>query len=171
VELAAIREAAGGALAELDRVSNEIEIFFMNVEPHFVTVSEDLAEHRDVLKARDALWRTISEQRSAMEVAVARQAALGAGPIARRDPQLHAEYQAALRALGELRMRAFADLIDETQKRTVALDRDLAGYSSAVLGNALRAALQQVLADTRERRAEELADVRERLSALLVVAR
>jgi hypothetical protein len=167
VEQAAIRQAAGAGLAELDRISNEIEIFFLEIEPEYVTVSEALSEHRDLVEARDELWRFISEKRTAMEQAIARGSGLSAAQaIARSDPELYADLQSVLRELTDLRIAAFADLQAATQGQVLSLE--LEGYTSAVLGNALRTVHARSQYDCRSRRDALTAPVRARLETLLV---
>lgn len=165
-----IREAGGFAVSELDRISNEMELFFLQVEPEYVTVSEALADHRSIAKARDELWRFITEKRADMEQAVARVSSFsGAQAIAQADPELFLDFQAGLRALGELRSETFMELVTATQREILSIGLESEVNSSAYLGNQLRGAHYPVLSNYRDEQGALIEPLRQRLETLLGV--
>lgn len=134
------RAAAGLALAEFRRIDDEMMLFFHNVEPAYVAVSKALGEHKDVIRARDALWRKISDERAEMERRVTDGARReGFAALALASPKCHAAVERQLDdASFDRRSVVFAQLVLATQREVLGMEDELAGYTSAVLGNRLR---------------------------------
>ncbi|HVS10546.1 MAG TPA: hypothetical protein VMS76_11795 [Planctomycetota bacterium] len=141
------RAGAGQAIAEFRRLDNEVLLFFHNVEPAYVRVSEALGEHRDLARARDALWLAISEERAEMERRIADGARReGYAALALRHPRCHTAVEGQLKdASFQQRSAVFARLAEATQDEVLGMADEMAAYTSAELGNRLRRAHRTAL--------------------------
>lgn len=136
---AEIRGTLGAALGETNLLDAELELFFLEVKPLYVAASEIVVEGEDrataIQKARDFLWRDISELRVSMERRVLEATSQNAA-LAKVRLGVQEKFDAFRQEHKDLRAEAVETLLIEAQK-TLRLS-GIAAEFSAEIGNALR---------------------------------
>ena len=143
-----VRHAAALTLAKLERLQELTLWYYDEIQPLFVQTSESLAENRDIVKARDALWRQLDEARIKAVNRVHEE------QIEQAYTELYGyyphAYEVLTQAIAKLKSRdesLFKDFQGQTESDVFSLrDGDSMrlkpDYQSAELGNALRATAQ-----------------------------
>ncbi len=165
---AQVRVGAGEALSELSRIDREVQLFFLKIEPEYVTISSELGIHKDVLLARDALWQKMSSARATMEDSIESVSPRGAQfNLAVRHRDTYVRLQKTYRLLGDLRTATAARLIEEAQAEILPFENKLADYNSAILGNALRNSHSKIVMTYKDVYAEIVEGVVPQLESIL----
>ncbi len=134
-----VRYAASMALTKLDRWQLLNLSLFQELQPVFVEVSEKLDEQYDAIKARDYLWKKINIQRSSISKKVLDEqiytAYIG---LLSHFPDSREKFQTLFDKLIEIESLNSERLLSETEKNVLSFKDKKTGYTTAVLGNALR---------------------------------
>lgn len=138
---AEIRTELGRVLREIAQMEAELKLFFISVEPRYVTASEIAmsddrdVESQDAEKARDFIWREIPIARSKMEERILAASAQSNG-LAIAGINIQTEYEDYIEQHTNLRLQAYAELSQVTQ--AALHDSSKNATYSAEIGNALR---------------------------------
>lgn len=167
-EAGRVRAAAATTLVKLERWQELQRSMYHELQPVYVETSEMLAVRYDVIAARDHLWKQINAQR----VRVAGRVLDAAIETAYVDlfayyPRIRRSFLAAIAKLKQSEAHAAAALLHDTQAAVMSFEGKQAGYTSAMLGNELRAAAAPVEEDFLKRCDATLAPIRDELYSLI----
>ena len=136
----AARVAAARVIAQLDRAARLRVAIYTNLLPEFIDLSRALETDFNPIAARDKLWRDVHvASANAAQTLLDERIATAYVDLVAYHPLIREEYVAAFAALE----RESADTVDAfliaTQKKLLALEKDEDKYTSAIVGNLLRA--------------------------------
>lgn len=162
------REAAGRAIAGLDRWIALQHSLRSDLQPIIISVSETLRDTRDEARARDQLWREVIAAYAAVERRVAtEQLSTGYESLLIYSPGSRRIYLETYASLREAARRNVWAIVEEGQEAIFSLNEEDRPHS-AILGNALRAIVIRHF-ENLERRSYELS-IRARLHFCSIVA-
>jgi hypothetical protein len=140
-----VRTAAAKTLAKLERWQALQKSLYSELQPAYVETSEMLSKDFDVIKARDSLWKTINAQRVRISDRILSESIETAYvDLFAYYPSIRAKFLAAIAQLNESEDVATSKLLRDTQAAVMSFEGKKDGYSSAMLGNALRYAAAPV---------------------------
>lgn len=134
-----IRNACATVLGKLERWQELSLSLFENAQPLYIETSEMVARNRNVIQARDYLWKRLTLARNALRQAIlAEKLELAYTDLYSYSPKLVDAFMAVLGELKQLESEAYVDFLEKTQQNVLDYASHLSGYTSAMLGNDLR---------------------------------
>jgi hypothetical protein len=150
----AARGAAARVVAQLDRAARVRVAVYANLLPEFIDLSRALETAFDPIAARDRLWRDMHvASANAAQTLLDERIATAYVDLVGFHPRIREAYVAAFAAIERESANTVDAFLIATQKKLLALEKDEDKYTSAIVGNLLRAeATKQSdkLADTLE---------------------
>lgn len=135
-----VRDAAAKAISQLDRWRQVELSLYDSLQPAFVETSEMLQQDFNVVKARDHLWRTIGAEVSKVRSKTSDdQIGIGYLDALSYAPKTRTPFLAAFERLQEIERSTVEKLLTTTQNDVLSFRGRQNEYTSAMLGNALRA--------------------------------
>lgn len=139
-----VRAAAAKTLTKLERWEELSLALFLECQPLFVKVSEDLAKKFDLKAARDFLWRELhSVYLNIMQNIRAEEIETAYADLYVYHPEARNIFHDSLQQLKEAQEQTFTELLAKTQE-TIMAAGEKKKYQTAELGNTLRAAAARV---------------------------
>lgn len=136
-----VRTAAAKTLAKLERWQGLQRSMYSELQPVYVETSEMLAKRFDVIAARDYLWKQINAQRVRIAARVLDEGIETAYvDLFAYYPSVRESFLSAVAKLKEGEETAASKLLRNTQTAVMSFNGKKVGYSTAMLGNALREA-------------------------------
>lgn len=158
-----VRAAAAQALTKLDRWQALYLSVFLELQPDYVETSELLAKEFNVTKARDHLWKTINSRMAKVDARVIdEQLKTAYVDVLAHFPALRGPFIGAFEKLEPALQRRWG-LLEKTQHAVLAFEGKQASYTTAQLGNALRAEAARVQAQFKSDTEAVIAPVRDLL--------
>lgn len=163
-----IRTAAAKTLAKLERWQGLQRSLYSELQPVYVETSEMLARKFDVIAARDYLWKQINAQRVRIAARVLDEEIETAYvDLFAYRPSIRASFLSAVAKLKEAEETATSKLLLHTQTAVMSFEGKQVGYSTAMLGNALRDAASPIAEGFVRSSNETLEPVRNQLYLLI----
>jgi predicted signal transduction protein with EAL and GGDEF domain len=135
-----VRNAAGQTLAKLERWQSLQLSIFDELQPEFVETSEMLAKDYDIIGTRDHLWKSINAQRATIKTkVVSEQIEIAYIDLFTRLPAIRELFLSSLNDAKLEQEKNVGSFLTATQKDVMDLEGKKDIYTSAMLGNALRA--------------------------------
>lgn len=135
-----VRGAVAAAIAKLDRWLTLQLSAFQGLQPVFIETSEMLAKDRDVISVRDFLWKSIDAQRAKILSAVLEEQIESAYVgLFSHFPMIRPLYLETLSRLRDIEEESMNNFLKATQDDVLSFEKHLDDYTSAMLGNDLRA--------------------------------
>lgn len=139
-----VRTAAATAMTQLDRWQSLNLSLYQEMQPEFITTSEMLGEQYDVIKVRDYLWRTISNQIIEIDRKVLNEKiSTSYVDLIAHFPDTRAQFIDLFRTLNEIEERISGSFLEKSQQDVFEFEGKENDYTSAMLGNALRTTAEQ----------------------------
>lgn len=163
-----IRAAAGQTLARLERWNEILQALFVESQPVFVEVSERLAKDLDTTSARDMLWRELSRVNLLLLREIREEEVETAFiEICTYRPELRASFNSVAARIKATQAGIVDEFLRDTELDVVSFSGVGAdSYSSAQLGNRLRATASRLSAKCRQEIEEAGAPLRSLLIEL-----
>lgn len=134
-----MRTAAAKTLAKFERWQGLQKSLYSELQPTYVETSEILLTDFNIVSARDGLWKKINAQRVRISDRVLSESIETAYvDLFAYYPSIRVAFLAAIAKLDDSEDVASSKLLEDTQAAVMAFEGKKAGYSSAMLGNALR---------------------------------
>lgn len=134
-----IRHAASSVTAKLERWRELSLRFFDDIQPLITDVDGVLLKHRDVIVARDSLWRGLVTARAESSRRILdEQIEIAYADLYGYDARIRDLFAGGVDLLKEIDERIFREVLKRTQADVLALSGVEATLQSAKLGNALR---------------------------------
>jgi hypothetical protein len=135
-----VRSAAAKTLTQLDRWQALQLSIFRELQPVFVETSEMLADNFNVIKVRDYLWKTINIQRTHIASKVLEeQIGTAYVDLLAHFPAVRSVFLNAFTQLKQTETRIMEAFLAGTEGDVLSLNAQQNVYTTAMLGNALRA--------------------------------
>jgi hypothetical protein len=136
-----VRVAASRTLAKLERVQALQISLYRELEPVYVETSTRLATHFDVIEARDFLWNSIDTKRVQISSRVlAEDLETAYVDLFAYYPSIRDQFLKAIGTLKSAEVNSIYNLHQGTQVEVLSFRGRRAGYTTAQLGDVLRAA-------------------------------
>jgi len=140
IEADKVRGAVAVAIAKLDRWLTLQLSGFQELQPVFIEASEMLAKNRDVVAVRDFLWKSIDAQRAKiLSEILGEQIESAYVGLFSHFPAVRPLYLETLSRLREAEEDSMSGFLKSTQSKVLSFERHMNDYTSAMLGNELRA--------------------------------
>lgn len=140
-----VRTAAATTLVKLDRWQNLHRSLYSELQPIYVETSEMLLKNFDIISARDYLWKQINTQRTHIATHVLEEKIETAYvDLFAYYPSARGSFLSAIANLKKAEEVAVSRLLDDTQAAVMSFEGKNAGYTTAMLGNALRTAASPI---------------------------
>jgi hypothetical protein len=140
-----IRAAAAKTLAKLERKEELSLALFVECQPLFVKVSEELAKKFDVISSRDELWRELNVVRLKLLQDVRKEdIETPYAELYAYHPEVRDLFRRVISTLKTEEKKTFEELLRATQDEVMAFEGKKKSYQTADLGNALREAANGV---------------------------
>jgi hypothetical protein len=164
-----IRAAAGRTIARLERWEEIIQALFVESQPVFVEVSEQLAKDFDAASARDRLWRELNRVRLTLLQEIRREEIeTSYVEICTYHPHLRETFSQVVSKIKSTENAIFDGFLKETELDVLHYSgTDAQSYDSAWLGNRLRATAKTWSLQCREDVAAASSSLRGLLIALV----
>lgn len=157
-----VRSSVAVAITKLDRWQALQLSSFQELQPLFVEASEMLARDFDVVVTRDFLWKSINAQRTRIAGKIldeqVESAYIG---LFSHFPAIRPLFLASLAQLRVAEEEVSADFLEATQRDVLSFENRREGYTSAMLGNALRASAARSRAELERKTNRIMEPVRE----------
>jgi hypothetical protein len=135
-----VRAAMGKTLAKLDRWKIIQLSIFQELQPVFIETSEMLTKNYDVIEVRDYLWKNINSLRTLMAAKVLEeQIETAYVDLFSHFPAIRDIFLNTLIQLEACEAKILDSFIEATQDNVLSFEDKENVYTSAMLGNALRA--------------------------------
>jgi hypothetical protein len=135
-----VRSAVARTIAKLDRWQVLQLSAFEEVQLVFIETSEMLAENFDLVTARDYLWKSINAQRTKIAAKILdEQIETAYVDLFSHFPAIRKLFLDTLSRLNSAEKEVTLSFLKATQQDVLALEKVKDGYTTAILGNALRA--------------------------------
>lgn len=166
-----VREAAAVALTKLDRWQSLHLALYDELQPQFIDTSEGLSSDFAVTAARDELWKQIVAARARTATkALDEQISTAYIGLVAHSPRLREQYRTALADLDKLERNIGGNFLEQSQNDVMAFDGQQADYTSAKLGNALRATAWKARTQLEAESSKSIDPLRSRLLELIGAA-
>jgi hypothetical protein len=165
-----IRMAAAKTLAKLERWQALQKSLYSELQLNYVETSEILDADADfnVVKVRDSLYKKIDAERVRIADRILSESIETAYiDLFASHPSIRATFLAATAKLQECEESAVSDLKDKTQDAVLSFAGKQAGYTTALLGNALRNAAKPIEVKFIQETNRILTPIRENLYTLI----
>ncbi|MDO8434125.1 MAG: hypothetical protein Q7S58_17135 [Candidatus Binatus sp.] len=163
-----VRTAAAKTLVKLERWQGLQRSLYSELHPVYVETSEILSKRFDVVSARDYLWKRISAQRVHIASRVLDEGIETAYvDLFAYHPSVRSTFLEAVAKLKENEEVAASLLLRDTQAAVMSFEGKRAGYTTAMLGNALREAAFPIEQKLMQSSSQTLAPIRDELYALI----
>jgi hypothetical protein len=135
----AVRAAAASTMTQLDRWQSLNLSLYQEMQPEFITTSEMLSEHYDVIRARDYLWKTISNQIIEINRKVLNEKiSTSYVDLLAYFPDTRSQFIDLFSKLNAIEERISESFLEKSQQDILGFEGKEKNYTSAMLGNALR---------------------------------
>lgn len=135
-----VRAAAAKALTKLDRWQVLQLSFYQELQPVFVETSEALHQKYDVVKVRDQLWKTINAERTRIASKILEeQIETAYADLLSHFPVARAKFVDAFTKLSDIENNVTTRFLGGTEADVLGFEGRQKQYTTAMLGNALRA--------------------------------
>lgn len=163
-----VRMAAAKTLVKLERWQNLQRSLYAELHPTYVETSEILAKHFDVIGPRDYLWKQVNAQRIRVAARILDENIESAYvDLFAYYPSVRSTFLDALAKLKSDEATATEQLLLKTQAVVMSFEQKRAGYTSAMLGNALRGAALPIEQNFMRASDQTLAPIRNELYAVI----
>ncbi len=140
-----VRASAAKTLAKLERWQGLQLSLYQELQPVYVETSELLEKHFSVVAARDHLWKQINLQRVRIASRVLDEGIETAYvDLFAYRPSIRGPFLLAVSQLKAEESAATERLLIDTQAAAMSFDGKKSSYTTAMLGNALRAASSRI---------------------------
>ena len=134
-----VRTAAARAITQLDRWQSLNLSLYSELQPEFITTSEMLNTQFDVVKVRDYLWKTISNQRITIANKVLdEKITTSYVDLLAHFPDTRTQFINLFKTLNANEERISSSFLETSQHDVLRFEGKEITYTSAMLGNALR---------------------------------
>lgn len=163
-----VRTAAATAITKLDRWQSLNLSLYQELQPEFITTSEMLSEQYDVIKVRDYLWKTISNQRIQIYRKVLNEKiSTSYVDLLAYFPETRTQFLTMFKTLNACEERISGSFLKKSQQDVLGFEGKESNYTSAMLGNALRTTAAQHKEALFSETTEAIRPVREFLFAVI----
>lgn len=138
-----VRSAAARALTQIDRWQLLNLALYQQLQPVFVETSESLSQDFNVIRARDHLWKEIDARRTAISQKILDEEILTSYvSLLSHFPEARKQSISLFQQLNAIEEKTSSSFLEASQQDVLKLEERRDGYTSAMLGNALRTTAQ-----------------------------
>jgi hypothetical protein len=157
-----VRASVALAIAKLDRWQTLQLSGFQELQPVFVETSEMLAKDFNIITARDHLWKSINAQRTKISGKILDEqiesAYIG---LFSHFPAIRPLFLTTIAQLRATEEEVLGEFLENTQQDVMGFEKQQKGYTSAMLGNALRSSAEKSRAELEKKSSATMEPVRE----------
>jgi hypothetical protein len=163
-----IRKSAGAIAAKLERFSQVSLSFFADVQPVLTEADTLVVQSQDLVTTRDTLWQRLVASRAAtLRRILEEEIEVSYSDLYGYDPRIRDLFLAALDRLKQFDESAYLTLLRDSQRSVLALQDEDRPYTSAQLGNVLRAEAARFRAGCEEQMSETVRLFEQEMSKLI----
>lgn len=135
-----VRDAAAITLAKIERWEEISLSFYKDIQPVFVTTSEQLGANHDVIQSRDYLWRELNSARNTTQRRILdEELHIAYVGLFSYHPTVKSLFEDTLHRLSTSEEKAFTEFLIKSQDGVLSFEnQDMDNYQSAQLGDILR---------------------------------